>query len=88
LEQKFATSELLVRAVSELIADAAAREKMQSALAQWHSPKAAEEIAECILQKIAAPERGSLPRGESTSDSKRTGSETGAPSTGERPAAA
>ena len=52
LEQKEATPELLVRLVSKLIAETAAREKMQAALTQWHAPRAAEEIAGKILSAI------------------------------------
>ena len=37
----------------ELIEDSVVREKMQTALAQWHAPKAAEQIAENILSAIA-----------------------------------
>ena len=37
----------------ELVEDAAARAKIQAALAQWHAPKAAEQIAEIMLAAIA-----------------------------------
>ena len=37
-----------------MIADAAVREKMQAALATWHAPNAAVEIAEKILSLAAA----------------------------------
>jgi UDP-N-acetylglucosamine--N-acetylmuramyl-(pentapeptide) pyrophosphoryl-undecaprenol N-acetylglucosamine transferase len=53
LEQKNSTPEKVAAIVSELIGDEAARTKMQSALAQWHAPKAAEQIAEIILAAIA-----------------------------------
>ncbi len=55
LEQKNSTPEKVAAIVSELIGDEAARTKMQSALAQWHAPKAAEQIAEIILAAIAQP---------------------------------
>ena len=84
LEQKNATPDLLVSLVSELIANAAAREKMQTALATWHAPKAAEEIAEIILRTVAAEERRSPTRPGSAREAKRAGSETGAPSDGAR----
>ena len=53
LEQKNATPDLLVSLVSELISNAAAREKMQTALAKWHAPAAAEQIAELVLSAIS-----------------------------------
>ena len=39
--------------IGVLIADTAAREKMQLALAKWHAPQAAEQIAETMLKLIA-----------------------------------
>jgi UDP-N-acetylglucosamine--N-acetylmuramyl-(pentapeptide) pyrophosphoryl-undecaprenol N-acetylglucosamine transferase len=53
LEQKNATPESLARIVSELISENPAREKMQIALGKWHTPQAAEQIAEKILAEIA-----------------------------------
>ena len=64
LEQKNATSEKVAALLSELIEGPAARAKIQAALAQWHSPKAAEQIAEIMLAAIARqPEKvdGSSP---------------------------
>ena len=55
LEQKNSTPEKVAAIVSELVWDETARTKMQSALAQWHAPKAAEQIAEIILAAIAQP---------------------------------
>jgi UDP-N-acetylglucosamine--N-acetylmuramyl-(pentapeptide) pyrophosphoryl-undecaprenol N-acetylglucosamine transferase len=52
LEQKSATPEMLARMVLELIENSVAREKMQSSLANWHKPDAAEKIAGMILQTI------------------------------------
>jgi UDP-N-acetylglucosamine--N-acetylmuramyl-(pentapeptide) pyrophosphoryl-undecaprenol N-acetylglucosamine transferase len=49
LEQKNATPEKVAALLCELIEGAAARAKIQAALAQWHAPKAAEQIAESIL---------------------------------------
>ena len=49
LEQKTATRENVAGLLFELVEDAAARAKIQAALAQWHSPKAAEQIAEIML---------------------------------------
>jgi UDP-N-acetylglucosamine--N-acetylmuramyl-(pentapeptide) pyrophosphoryl-undecaprenol N-acetylglucosamine transferase len=53
LEQKTATPEAVAQAILPLIDDALAREQMQTALAKWHAPHAAEEIAETMLQMIA-----------------------------------
>jgi UDP-N-acetylglucosamine--N-acetylmuramyl-(pentapeptide) pyrophosphoryl-undecaprenol N-acetylglucosamine transferase len=53
LEQKNSTPEKVAELLRELIEDPVVREKMQSALAQWHVPKAAEQIAENILSAIA-----------------------------------
>jgi len=38
----------------ELIRNESVREKMRAALAGWHAPRAAEEIAESIMQVITA----------------------------------
>ncbi|HEX3857322.1 MAG TPA: undecaprenyldiphospho-muramoylpentapeptide beta-N-acetylglucosaminyltransferase [Verrucomicrobiae bacterium] len=57
LEQKNSTPEKVAALLCELIEDLAVREKIQSALAQWHVPKAAEQIAEIILKAIAQPEK-------------------------------
>ena len=53
LEQKAATAETLVRLMLELLEDSAVRERMQAALAKWHMPRAAEQIAETMLQATA-----------------------------------
>jgi UDP-N-acetylglucosamine--N-acetylmuramyl-(pentapeptide) pyrophosphoryl-undecaprenol N-acetylglucosamine transferase len=53
IEQKAATPEILARLITELIENNAVREQMQAALAKWHTPQAAEEIAETILRAIA-----------------------------------
>lgn len=53
LEQKTATPELVAQSILELIEKDAAREQMQIALAKWHAPQAAEQIAETMLKVIA-----------------------------------
>jgi UDP-N-acetylglucosamine--N-acetylmuramyl-(pentapeptide) pyrophosphoryl-undecaprenol N-acetylglucosamine transferase len=45
-------SNLLAGLISKLVEDTDERAKKQSALAQWHAPKAAEQIAENILSAI------------------------------------
>jgi UDP-N-acetylglucosamine--N-acetylmuramyl-(pentapeptide) pyrophosphoryl-undecaprenol N-acetylglucosamine transferase len=52
LEQKISTPEKVAAILIELVENEATRSKMQSALAQWHAPKAAEQIAENILSAI------------------------------------
>jgi UDP-N-acetylglucosamine--N-acetylmuramyl-(pentapeptide) pyrophosphoryl-undecaprenol N-acetylglucosamine transferase len=53
LEQRGATSEALVQRVKELVCDSAIRESIQTALAQWHRPDAAGQIAAQMLEAIA-----------------------------------
>jgi UDP-N-acetylglucosamine--N-acetylmuramyl-(pentapeptide) pyrophosphoryl-undecaprenol N-acetylglucosamine transferase len=54
LEQKNATPELLVQMLSDLIEKPVVHEQIQSALVQWHSPHAAEQIAEAMLAALGA----------------------------------
>ncbi len=58
-------AKMLVGLVSRLVENAGERAKMQSALAQWHAPKSAEQIAEHILSVVcrsaASPAADSLP---------------------------
>ena len=54
LEQKSATPETLVQLLLELIEKPSVHEKMRSALAQWHAPHAAEQIAEAMLALAGA----------------------------------
>ena len=58
LEQQNAMPETLVRLLVELVDEAPVREKMQSALAKWHAPRAAAEIAEAILIAVGVQEAG------------------------------
>ena len=50
LEQKNSTPDKVAAILDELVGSQTARAKMQSALAQWHAPHAAEQIAENILR--------------------------------------
>ena len=52
LEQKTATPELLSQLVLDLLEKPAVHEKMRNALARWHAPRAAEQIAEAILAAV------------------------------------
>jgi UDP-N-acetylglucosamine--N-acetylmuramyl-(pentapeptide) pyrophosphoryl-undecaprenol N-acetylglucosamine transferase len=53
LEQKNATQTKVTALLCELVEDPVARAKIQAALAPWHAPKAAEQIAENILSVIS-----------------------------------
>jgi UDP-N-acetylglucosamine--N-acetylmuramyl-(pentapeptide) pyrophosphoryl-undecaprenol N-acetylglucosamine transferase len=53
LEQKGAVPEIVAAILVELVENDVARSEIQNALAQWHEPRAAERIAETILQAIA-----------------------------------
>ena len=62
LEQKNATPEKVAALLCELIEGLAARAKIQAALAQWHAPRAAEQIAKIMLAVIARqPEQAAGP---------------------------
>lgn len=52
IEQKNATPEGIVTLLRELVENERARASMQMALARWHAPRAAEEIAENILNAV------------------------------------
>ena len=52
IEQKDSTPEKLAAILDELVENEIARSMMRSALAQWHVPEAAEQIAENILSAI------------------------------------
>jgi UDP-N-acetylglucosamine--N-acetylmuramyl-(pentapeptide) pyrophosphoryl-undecaprenol N-acetylglucosamine transferase len=49
LEQAGAQPESLTRLLCDLVRNEAVRDKMRQALAQWHAPRAAEQIAESML---------------------------------------
>jgi UDP-N-acetylglucosamine--N-acetylmuramyl-(pentapeptide) pyrophosphoryl-undecaprenol N-acetylglucosamine transferase len=53
LEQKDATPGKVAAMLRELVETETTRKTMQTALAQWHAPKAAEQIAENILSAIS-----------------------------------
>jgi UDP-N-acetylglucosamine--N-acetylmuramyl-(pentapeptide) pyrophosphoryl-undecaprenol N-acetylglucosamine transferase len=55
LEQKNSTPEQVAAILTGLVEDEPFRAKMQSALAQWHAPEAARQIAGIILNAIAQP---------------------------------
>jgi UDP-N-acetylglucosamine--N-acetylmuramyl-(pentapeptide) pyrophosphoryl-undecaprenol N-acetylglucosamine transferase len=55
LDQKNSAPDKVAAVLAELVSDEAVRSKMQSALAQWSAPGAAERIAENILAAIGMP---------------------------------
>jgi UDP-N-acetylglucosamine--N-acetylmuramyl-(pentapeptide) pyrophosphoryl-undecaprenol N-acetylglucosamine transferase len=57
LEQNSATPEILARLLSDLVRQPAARENMQHALAQWHAPQAAQQIADLMLEGVGVEAR-------------------------------
>jgi UDP-N-acetylglucosamine--N-acetylmuramyl-(pentapeptide) pyrophosphoryl-undecaprenol N-acetylglucosamine transferase len=59
LEQEDATPTALFQCLGALLADAPACERVRVALERWQSPRAAAEIADCVLKVIA--ERHSAP---------------------------
>lgn len=54
MEQKSATPEALAAQLMEWVSQDSAREKVRDALAKWHSPNAAERIAEAMLGAVEA----------------------------------
>jgi len=52
LEQKSATPETMAQLLLELIGKPSVHEKMRNALAQWHAPRAAEQIADAMLAPL------------------------------------
>ena len=52
LDQGLATAEALMGLILELVENTATRGRMQAALEAWHSPRAAEQIAESIMAAI------------------------------------
>jgi UDP-N-acetylglucosamine--N-acetylmuramyl-(pentapeptide) pyrophosphoryl-undecaprenol N-acetylglucosamine transferase len=55
VDQKNATPAGVVAMLDELVENQTARAAMQTALAQWHAPQAAEQIASTILKAIGEP---------------------------------
>jgi UDP-N-acetylglucosamine--N-acetylmuramyl-(pentapeptide) pyrophosphoryl-undecaprenol N-acetylglucosamine transferase len=54
LDQKTSEPEKVASVLAELVTDEPVRSKMQSALAQWHAPDAAEKITENVLAALAS----------------------------------
>jgi UDP-N-acetylglucosamine--N-acetylmuramyl-(pentapeptide) pyrophosphoryl-undecaprenol N-acetylglucosamine transferase len=78
-EQKNSPPEKIAAVLAELVGDEAARSKIQTALAQWHAPNAAAEIAENILHAVNVLERRPPARPEPAGRAERAVPEAGAP---------
>jgi len=52
LEQEKATPDATAENIAEIVNSMATRQKMQSALARWQAPRAAEEIADAMLASV------------------------------------
>jgi UDP-N-acetylglucosamine--N-acetylmuramyl-(pentapeptide) pyrophosphoryl-undecaprenol N-acetylglucosamine transferase len=57
LEQEGATADIVAERVMGILRCSPTREKMQSALARWQSPRAAEEIADAMLAAVRRKRR-------------------------------
>src|SRR5207244_13038766 len=53
IEQDRATPEIVVDSLLDLVTSETVRQTMQSALARWERPQAADEIAEAIVQSVS-----------------------------------
>jgi UDP-N-acetylglucosamine--N-acetylmuramyl-(pentapeptide) pyrophosphoryl-undecaprenol N-acetylglucosamine transferase len=78
LEQENATPETVAAQLAELVGDETVRQKMQTALAPWHAPQSAAQIAEAILNGL----------GKNFSVVPKNGGETGGADKTNGPAAA
>ncbi|HEX5219367.1 MAG TPA: undecaprenyldiphospho-muramoylpentapeptide beta-N-acetylglucosaminyltransferase [Verrucomicrobiae bacterium] len=58
LEQRDATPEKVSSALRGLVEDPCERDRMKLALARWHAPQAAEQVAENILRILRMPQAG------------------------------
>ena len=65
LDQK-SSPEKVAALLVEMVGDEAARQKIQSALAQWHAPEAAGQIAENILSRLGEIFSTASPGGKKT----------------------
>jgi UDP-N-acetylglucosamine--N-acetylmuramyl-(pentapeptide) pyrophosphoryl-undecaprenol N-acetylglucosamine transferase len=57
LDQKKSTPEQTAARLAELVTDETARQKIQAALAQWHAPQSAAQIAEKIFNSTGLQPR-------------------------------
>jgi UDP-N-acetylglucosamine--N-acetylmuramyl-(pentapeptide) pyrophosphoryl-undecaprenol N-acetylglucosamine transferase len=69
VEQHAATPQQLSHSLCGLMQDETQRERMQAALAQWHHPQAAEQIAGAMLEAISRQRNNSQTRAGKSTDS-------------------
>jgi UDP-N-acetylglucosamine--N-acetylmuramyl-(pentapeptide) pyrophosphoryl-undecaprenol N-acetylglucosamine transferase len=69
LGEQHSNPENLTRVVVSLMTDASERRRLASALADWHRPNAARDIAEAVLKKIPEAHRIEEPNARRASDS-------------------
>ena len=60
-QQRTADPERLAADLAELCLDSTVRDSMRSALARWHYPRAASDLAKNILESAGFPELAALP---------------------------
>lgn len=60
IEEKNARPELVASLITGLVENSASREKIKTALAQWHAPGSAEQIAEAVYKSAVEPGPSSL----------------------------
>jgi UDP-N-acetylglucosamine--N-acetylmuramyl-(pentapeptide) pyrophosphoryl-undecaprenol N-acetylglucosamine transferase len=75
LEQKNASPEALLPLVLELARNAQCRQQMQAALAQWHAPDAARQIAQAMLRELGleVPQDGESPARTTAAEPEHSG---------------
>ena len=78
LESRSASPETLIQLLLDVVEKPAVQEKMQTALAQWHAPRAAEQIAEAMLAHAGAGAREAQPASR-TADTGNNSKPSGSP---------
>jgi UDP-N-acetylglucosamine--N-acetylmuramyl-(pentapeptide) pyrophosphoryl-undecaprenol N-acetylglucosamine transferase len=61
LEQKGATADAVAEQIADIVNCSTTRQKMQNALAQWQAPRAAEEIADAMLDSVLVSRKARHP---------------------------
>ncbi len=79
LDQKYGSPEVLARTLLDIIENADVREQMQKALSLWQTPRAADEIAETVLNELALTRSASSRASKSRAESPRVSPATLAP---------
>jgi len=77
IEQNLATPEVMAKSLLRLAQNEAVRETMQTALARWERPQAANEIAESILEAVSASR--TAPKSSGVASERDLPAQAGAP---------